>query len=68
MVTAGKHVDNNWAIARQLLGKQSLAATDTRGTVELLFDYNKGNNVFYVVRFEMLLGWSVEFQGLRELT
>jgi hypothetical protein len=48
-VTVGKHVNNNRAIARQLLGKRVPAAT-----VEVLLDYNNGNGVFYVVHAEML--------------
>jgi hypothetical protein len=54
LVTVGKHVNNVRAIARQLLGKRVPAATDTNATVEVLFDYNNGNGVFYVVRAEML--------------
>jgi hypothetical protein len=54
LVTAGKHFNNTGAIARQLLGKWVLAATDTHATVEVLLGYNNGNGVFYVVRAEML--------------
>jgi hypothetical protein len=54
LVTAGKHVNNSRAIARQLLGKLFPAATNTRATVEVLLDYNDGSGVFYVVRAEML--------------
>jgi hypothetical protein len=55
LVTADKHVNNTQAIVRQLLGKRIPAATDTHATVRvLLFDYNNGNRVFYVVRAEML--------------
>jgi hypothetical protein len=54
LVTAGKHVKNTRAIARQVLGKRVPAATDTYATVEVLLDYNNGNGVFYVVRAEML--------------
>jgi hypothetical protein len=54
LVTAGKHVNNTRAIARQLLGKRVTAATDTHATVEVLLDYNNRNGVFYVVRAEML--------------
>jgi hypothetical protein len=50
LVTAGKHVNNTRAIARQLLGKQVPTSTDTHATVDVLFDYNNGNGVFYVVR------------------
>jgi hypothetical protein len=52
-VTAGKHVNNTQAIARQLLGKRVPAATDMHTTVEVLLDYKNGNSVFYVVRAEM---------------
>jgi hypothetical protein len=45
LITAGKHVNNTRAIARQLLGKRVPAAT-----VEVLLDYNSGNGVFYTVR------------------
>jgi hypothetical protein len=54
MVTADKHVNNTRAIARQPLGKQVPAATDTHATLEVLLDYNSGKGVFYVVRAEML--------------
>jgi hypothetical protein len=54
LVTAGKHVNNTRAVARQLLGKRVPAAMDTHATVEVLLDYNNGNGVFYVVRAEML--------------
>jgi hypothetical protein len=54
LVTAGKHVNNTRAIARQPLGKRVPAATDTHATVEVLLEYNSGNGVFYVVRAEML--------------
>jgi hypothetical protein len=53
-VTAGKHVNNTHAIARQLLSKRVPVAMDTHATVEVLLDYNNGNGVFYVVRAEML--------------
>jgi hypothetical protein len=49
LVTAGKHVNNTRAMARQLLGKWVLAAT-----VEVLLDCNKRNGVFSVVSAEML--------------
>jgi hypothetical protein len=49
-VTAGKHVNDTWAIARQLLGKRVPPATDTHATAELLLDYNNVN----VVRTEVL--------------
>jgi hypothetical protein len=54
LVTAGKLVNNNRAIARQFLCKRVPGATDTHATVEVLLDYNNGNGVFYVVRAEML--------------
>jgi hypothetical protein len=54
LVTAGKHVNNTRAIARQLLDKRVPAATDTQATVEVLLDYKNGKGVFYVVRAEML--------------
>jgi hypothetical protein len=54
LVTAGKHVNNTRAIARQLLGKRVPAATDMHATVEVLLDYNNGNGVFYVIRAEIL--------------
>jgi hypothetical protein len=54
MVTAGKHVNNTSAIARQLFRKRVPAATDTHATIEVLLDYKSGNDVFYVVRAEML--------------
>jgi hypothetical protein len=53
-VRAGKHINNIRAIARQLVAKRVPAATDTNATVVvLLFDYNNGNGVYYVVRAEM---------------
>jgi hypothetical protein len=54
LVTAGKHVNKTWAIARQLLDKRVPAVTDTHATVEVFLDYNNVNDVFYVVRAEML--------------
>jgi hypothetical protein len=54
LVTASKHVNNTWTIARQLLGKWVPAVTDTHAVVEVLLDYNNGNSVFYVVYAEML--------------
>jgi hypothetical protein len=54
LVTAGKHVNNTWAVAMQLLDKRVPAATDTHATVEVLLEYNNGNGVFNVVRAEML--------------
>jgi outer membrane lipoprotein SlyB len=53
-VTAGKHINNTRAIARQLLGKRITAAMNTHATVEVLLDCNNGNGVLYVVRAEML--------------
>jgi hypothetical protein len=38
LVTAGKHVSNTRVIARQMLGKRVLAATDSHATVEVLLD------------------------------
>jgi hypothetical protein len=51
---ADKHVSNNQAIARQLLGKWVCASADMHATVEALFYYNNGNGIFYVVGAEML--------------
>jgi hypothetical protein len=63
LVTAAKHVNNTRAIARQLLGKRVPAATDTHATIKVLFDYNNGNGVFYVVRAEVLQAGTVEFRS-----
>jgi hypothetical protein len=52
--SVGKRVNNPRAIARQLLGKRVLAATDMHATVEVLLDYNNGNGIVYVVRTEIL--------------
>jgi hypothetical protein len=54
LVTAGKHINNTQAIARQLLGKLVPPATDMNAKVEVLLEYNSGNGAFYVVRTEML--------------
>jgi hypothetical protein len=54
LVTAGKHVNNNRAIARQLSGKWVPAAMNTHALVEVLLHYNNGNGVFCAVRVEML--------------
>jgi hypothetical protein len=54
LVTARKHVNNTWAVARQLLGKRVPSATDAHATVEVMLDYKNGNGVFYVARAEML--------------
>jgi hypothetical protein len=54
LVTAGKHVNNTRAIARQLLGKRVPAVTATHATVEVLLDYNNENGVFCVDRAEIL--------------
>jgi hypothetical protein len=53
-ITAGTHINNTRAIARQLLGKWVPAATHTHAAVKVFMDYNNGNGVFYVVRAEML--------------
>jgi hypothetical protein len=54
LVTARKHINNTWAIARQLLSKRVPAAMDKHATVKVLLDYNNENDVFYVVHAEML--------------
>jgi hypothetical protein len=54
LVTAGKHVNNTWAIARQQLDERVPAATDAPAKVEVLLDCNNGNMVFYVVHAEIL--------------
>jgi hypothetical protein len=54
LVTAGKHIKNTRAVARQQLRGHVPTATDTHATVELLLDYNNGKGVSYVVRAEML--------------
>jgi hypothetical protein len=54
LVTASKHINNTRAIARQVLGKRVPAATDRHAKVEVLLDYNNGNDVFCVVRAEIL--------------
>jgi hypothetical protein len=46
LLTAVKHVDNIRAIARQLLGKQVPAATNTHSAIEVLLDYNNEKEVF----------------------
>jgi uncharacterized Fe-S cluster-containing protein len=46
LVTAGKYVDNIRATARQLLGKQVPAATNTNSAIEVLLDCNNENEVF----------------------
>jgi hypothetical protein len=51
---AGKHINNTWAIARQLLGKWVPTATNMHATIEVLLDYNNGYGVFCVVHAEML--------------
>jgi hypothetical protein len=53
LVMARKHVNNIRAIARQLLGKRVLAATNTHATVEVLLVYNNGSGVLSVVRAQM---------------
>jgi hypothetical protein len=47
------HVNNSRANAKQLLGIWVPAATDTHATVEILLDYNNGNDVFYVVCYKL---------------
>jgi hypothetical protein len=54
LVTAGNHVNNSRAIARELLGKRVPAVRDTHAIVQVLLEYNNGNGVFYVVRAEIL--------------
>jgi hypothetical protein len=54
LVTAGKHVNNTRAIAKQELDIRAPAATDTHATVEVLLDYNNGNGDFCVVLAEMI--------------
>jgi hypothetical protein len=46
LVVAGKHANNTWAIARQLLGKWVPAAMYMHAAVEVLLDYNNRNRVF----------------------
>jgi hypothetical protein len=46
LVTAGKHVNNTRAIARQLLGKRVPTETDKHAKVEVLLDYNNVNWCF----------------------
>jgi hypothetical protein len=60
VVTAGKHVKSTWAVARQLLDERFHAETDSRATVEVLLDYNNGNDILYVVHAEMLVAGSDE--------
>jgi hypothetical protein len=71
-VTACEYVNNTRAIARQLLGKRVPTETDTHATVEVLFDYNSGNGVFYVVDAECYKqrqsSSGMESWQLRELT
>jgi hypothetical protein len=54
LVTGGEHTNNTQAFARQLLSKRVPEKMDMHATVEVLLDYNNGNNVFYVVRAQML--------------
>jgi hypothetical protein len=54
LVTASKHVNNTWAIARQLLGERVPATTDTHETVEVLLGYKDWKSVSHVVGAEML--------------
>jgi hypothetical protein len=54
LLAAGKHVNNTWAITRQLLSKRVPAATDMHATVKVLLNYNNGNGVLYVGCAEML--------------
>jgi hypothetical protein len=49
-----QQADKQTLIIRQQLGKRVPPATDTHATVKVLLDYNNGNEVFYVVRAEML--------------
>jgi hypothetical protein len=46
-LTAGKHINNTQAIARQLLSKWVPMAMDTHAMVKVLLDYNNGNHVFW---------------------
>jgi hypothetical protein len=54
LVTASKHINNTVAITRQMLGKRVPVAIDMHAMVKVLFDYNNGNGVFYVVHAEMV--------------
>jgi hypothetical protein len=49
LVTAGKYINNTWAIARTLLNKRVLAAT-----VKVLLDYNNANGISYVIHEKIL--------------
>jgi sRNA-binding carbon storage regulator CsrA len=42
------------SIARQQLSERVPAAKDAHATVEVLLDYNNGNDVFYTVLAEVL--------------
>jgi hypothetical protein len=50
---AGKHFNDTWAIAWQLLGKWVPVATDTHAMVKVLLDYNNGKDVLYKVHAKM---------------
>jgi hypothetical protein len=54
LVTAGKHINNTQAIARQLLSKWVTVAMDTHATVMILLECNTGNGAFSVVHAEMI--------------
>jgi hypothetical protein len=54
LVTACKNVSNTQAKARQVLGKRIPTAMDSHKTIKLLFDYNNGKGVFYVVHAKIL--------------
>jgi hypothetical protein len=60
LAVASKHINNTWAIARQLLGKWVPTAMDMHATIEVLLNYNNGNCVFCVVHAEMLRAGSVK--------
>jgi hypothetical protein len=51
---ACKHVNNTWAVARQLLSKPVFVATDMHAVVEVLLDNKNGNSVFRVVLAKIL--------------
>jgi hypothetical protein len=62
LVTAGKHVNNTQAIARQLLSKRVPEAADAHATVEALLDHNNENGAIYVIRVQLLYGGRVVFR------
>jgi hypothetical protein len=74
LVTAGNHISNTWAIARQLLCKRVPVARDTHEMVKVMLDCNNGNNFScgscqnIIVKVNRVPEWKLSAIQLSEVT